>query len=645
VAKNFLKSIIIILLVAAVFYMTAQYHDQAKIEKLKTSEFTERLQAGEIKTVKINSQGTLIQGELRKAGANEETKYQTNWTGDKNDLNDKIKAINSGKKTESLILFDVENPSFMEGIGGQIIIWIVFFILLAGVWIFIMRQAGGGNSKAMDFGKSKARRVGEDAQRVTFDDVAGVDEAKEELSEIVDFLKNPRKYASLGAKIPKGVLLLGPPGSGKTLLSRAIAGEAGVPFFHISGSDFVEMFVGVGASRVRDLFSQAKANKPCIIFIDEIDAVGRQRFAGVGGGHDEREQTLNQLLVEMDGFESNSGIILIAATNRADVLDPALLRPGRFDRRIVVDNPDLNGRVAILNVHIKGKPLADDVDLNILARRTTGFSGADLANMLNEAALLAARNSDDKINMAHLEASIDRVIAGPERKGRALNEKERGIIAVHEVGHALMAEKLELADPLHKISILPRGMALGYTLSMPEEDTYLASREELLQDITVLLGGRAAEDIFFSDITTGAQNDLQRATRLSMAMITEYGMSEVIGQRVVGKDHSQIFLGRDMMDNRDYSEETAEKIDAEIQRILNTSYNLAKDLITEHKKQFEDIVERLLKTDVMTSDEFKAILYGTEETEEKNSSVDDGIDTPINEEGNTEDNTSADFSV
>ena len=625
--------------------MTAQYHDQAKIEKLKTSEFTERLQAGEIKTVKINSQGTLIQGELRKAGANEETKYQTNWTGDKNDLNDKIKAINSGKKTESLILFDVENPSFMEGIGGQIIIWIVFFILLAGVWIFIMRQAGGGNSKAMDFGKSKARRVGEDAQRVTFDDVAGVDEAKEELSEIVDFLKNPRKYASLGAKIPKGVLLLGPPGSGKTLLSRAIAGEAGVPFFHISGSDFVEMFVGVGASRVRDLFSQAKANKPCIIFIDEIDAVGRQRFAGVGGGHDEREQTLNQLLVEMDGFESNSGIILIAATNRADVLDPALLRPGRFDRRIVVDNPDLNGRVAILNVHIKGKPLADDVDLNILARRTTGFSGADLANMLNEAALLAARNSDDKINMAHLEASIDRVIAGPERKGRALNEKERGIIAVHEVGHALMAEKLELADPLHKISILPRGMALGYTLSMPEEDTYLASREELLQDITVLLGGRAAEDIFFSDITTGAQNDLQRATRLSMAMITEYGMSEVIGQRVVGKDHSQIFLGRDMMDNRDYSEETAEKIDAEIQRILNTSYNLAKDLITEHKKQFEDIVERLLKTDVMTSDEFKAILYGTEETEEKNSSVDDGIDTPINEEGNTEDNTSADFSV
>jgi len=625
---------ITILAIALFGFIMMQSTKAAKVENLKTSEFVQRLDRGEIKSIKAH--GTTVQGELRKAGKNGETMFKTNWTADLQALQDRVVELNAKNDKSAQIAYNNEPPSPLQGILGQIIMWLVMIGLMVGIWIFFMRQMGGGGGKAMEFGKSKAKRVGENGPRVTFDDVAGVDEAKEELSEIVDFLKNPRKYASVGAKIPKGVLLLGPPGSGKTLLSRAVAGEAGVPFFHISGSDFVEMFVGVGASRVRDLFAQAKANKPCIIFIDEIDAVGRQRFAGVGGGHDEREQTLNQLLVEMDGFESNSGIILIAATNRADVLDPALLRPGRFDRRIVVDNPDLNGRVAILNVHIKGKPLDKDVDLNVLARRTPGFSGADLANMLNEAALLAARYGKDSISMSHLEAAIDRVIAGPERKGRALNDKERKIVAVHEVGHALMAERLELADPLHKISILPRGMALGYTLSMPEEDTYLSSKEELLQEITVLLGGRAAEEIFFGDITTGAQNDLQRATRLSMAMVTEYGMSEIIGQRVVGKDHSQIFLGRDMMENRDYSEETAEKIDGEIHGILNKSYEGAKSIITEYKEQFENIVERLLEIDTMDRNEFKTLLYGEDTPTDDDSG---NADAPKDSESRDDENS------
>ncbi|HEX2952245.1 MAG TPA: ATP-dependent zinc metalloprotease FtsH, partial [Armatimonadota bacterium] len=480
---------------------------------------------------------------------------------------------------------------------------------------FIMRQAQSGGNQARSFGRSRAKRISDSAERVTFEDVAGVNEAKQELMEIVDFLKNAKKYSTLGARIPKGVLLLGPPGSGKTLLARAVAGEAGVPFFHISGSDFVEMFVGVGASRVRDLFEQAKAHKPCIIFIDEIDAVGRQRFAGVGGGHDEREQTLNQLLVEMDGFEPNGGVILIAATNRPDVLDPALLRPGRFDRRVAVDNADLAGRRAILEVHAKGKPIADDVSLDILARRTPGFSGADLANMLNEAALMAARDGRDRIEMRDMEDAIDRVIAGPERKSRLISDKEKGIIAYHEVGHALLAELLPDADPLHKVSILPRGQALGYTLSLPVEDKYLTTRSELMDDITVMLGGRAAEELVFNEITTGASNDLQRATAVARAMITEYGMSENLGPRVLGRGHSQVFLGRDMMDEHDYSEETAQRIDTEVQRIVEECYARAKEIISSHAAPAHEIVEVLLEKESLSSDEVKAILYRDKQPE------------------------------
>jgi cell division protease FtsH len=461
----------------------------------------------------------------------------------------------------------------------------------------------------MSFGRSRAKRISDTAQRVTFDDVAGVNEAKQELMEVVDFLKNPKKYSLLGARIPKGVLLLGPPGSGKTLLARAVAGEAGVPFFHISGSDFVEMFVGVGASRVRDLFEQAKAHKPCIIFIDEIDAVGRQRFAGVGGGHDEREQTLNQLLVEMDGFEANGGVILIAATNRPDVLDPALLRPGRFDRRVVVDHADLNGRLAILEVHKKGKPIADDVSFEVLARRTPGFSGADLANMLNEAALMAARQNHETIVMADMEDAIDRVIAGPERKSRLISEKEKGIIAFHEVGHALLAELLPNADPLHKVSILPRGQALGYTLSLPLEDKYLTTRSELMDSITVLLGGRGAEELIFGEVTTGAQNDLERATAIARAMVTEYGMSDKLGPRVLGKHQSQVFLGRDMMESRDYSEDTAVRIDHEVQSIVEECFTRAKETIGKHTAQAREIVAVLLEKESLSCDEVRAILY------------------------------------
>jgi len=453
------------------------------------------------------------------------------------------------------------------------------------------------------------------SQRVTFDDVAGVDEAKQELVEIVDFLKNPKKYSALGARIPKGVLLLGPPGSGKTLLARAVAGEAGVPFFHISGSDFVEMFVGVGASRVRDLFEQAKAHKPCIIFIDEIDAVGRQRFAGFGGGHDEREQTLNQLLVEMDGFEANSGVILIAATNRPDVLDPALLRPGRFDRRVTVDDADLIGRKLILEVHAKGKPIDGDVSMEVLARRTPGFSGADLANMLNEAALMAARADKTFIGMHELESAIDRVIAGPERKSRLISEKEKTIIAHHEVGHALLAELLPQADPLHKVSIRPRGQALGYTLSLPMEDKYLTSRSELMDDITVLLGGRATEELEFGEVTTGAHNDLQRATHLARAMVMDFGMSDTLGPRVLGKRQSQVFLGRDIMEDRDYSEETAQRIDAEVQRIVEGCYDRAKGIIREHGGEVKEIVAVLLEKESLSCDEVKAILYREGEQE------------------------------
>jgi len=479
---------------------------------------------------------------------------------------------------------------------------------MVGFWVLIMRQAQSGSGQALSFGRSRAKRLSEGMPRVTFNDVAGVDEAKAELEEVVDFLKNAKRFQALGARIPRGVLLLGPPGCGKTLLARAVAGEAGVPFFHISGSDFVEMFVGVGASRVRDLFEQAKANRPCIVFIDEIDAVGRQRFAGVGGGHDEREQTLNQLLVEMDGFDPNTGVILVAATNRPDVLDPALLRPGRFDRRIVVDHPDLRGREAILAVHTKGKPMAEDVDLAVLARRTPGFSGADLANMVNEGALLAARRSKSKVEMADCEDSIDRVVAGPERKSRIISEQEKTMLAFHEVGHAVLAEMLPYADPMHKTSILPRGMALGYTLQLPLEDKYITTRRELMDDVTVLMAGRVAEQIFCDETTTGATNDLERATELARRMVAEFGMSDELGPRSFGHKHAMPFLGRDLMEDRNYSDEIAQSIDAEIRSIVDECYAHARQLLDQRQEQVRAIAAVLLEKETLERDEFVALL-------------------------------------
>lgn len=501
-------------------------------------------------------------------------------------------------------------PPLLSDTMSSFLLYLFPLVIIIAIWLFFIRQAQQGGNQAMAFGRSKAKRVSENVPKVTFEDVAGVAEAKMELQEIVEFLKNPKKFQALGAKIPKGVLLLGPPGCGKTLLARAVAGEAGVPFFHISGSDFVEMFVGVGASRVRDLFDTAKANRPSLVFIDEIDAVGRQRGAGLGGGHDEREQTLNQLLVEMDGFDPNSGVILIAATNRPDVLDPALLRPGRFDRRVVVDNPDADGRRAILSVHIKGKPMEDEVDVESLARRTPGFSGADLANLVNEAALLAARREKTRIGMSEFEASIDRVIAGPERRSRLINPKEKKIVAYHEVGHALVMELVPNGDPVHKISILPRGMALGYTMPLPGEDSYLTTREQLLDDVTGLLGGRAAEQIVFGEMTTGANNDLERSSDIARRMVCEYGMSEAIGPITLGRRHGNPFLGRDLMEDRNYSEEIAEKIDAEVRKIIEDSYNRAVDILTTHREKLDEITAVLIEKETIERPEFEQLMEG-----------------------------------
>jgi cell division protease FtsH len=506
--------------------------------------------------------------------------------------------------------FGTNPPMFSDAIWSILLTILLPLGFLVAIWMLFMRQAQMGGNQAMAFGRSRAKRLSENVPKVTFEDVAGVDEAKEELEEVVDFLRNPKKYQSLGAKIPKGVLLLGPPGCGKTLLARAIAGEAGVPFFHISGSDFVEMFVGVGASRVRDLFDTAKANRPSLIFIDEIDAVGRQRGAGLGGGHDEREQTLNQLLVEMDGFDPNAGVILIAATNRPDVLDPALLRPGRFDRRIVVDNPDAHGREDILKIHVRGKPLADDVNLESLARRTPGFSGADIANLVNEAALLAARREQTKIFMMDCEDSIDRVVAGPERRSRIISDKEKEMVAYHEVGHAIVLELLENADPVHKVSVLPRGMALGYTMQLPTQDKYLTTKNELLDKVAGLLGGRVAEEMIFNEISTGAANDLEHATEIVRAMVCEYGMSDSIGPLTVGRRHANPFLGRDMMEDRNYSDEIAHAIDKEIRATMDAAYKRAESIIGGNREKVDCIVKVLLEKETLEREEFQALMKG-----------------------------------
>ena len=497
----------------------------------------------------------------------------------------------------------------------SVLIGLAPFVLIILIWVFLMNQMQGGGSKVMSFGKARAKRMTADSPKISFRDVAGADEAVEELHEIKEFLENPKKFQALGARIPKGVLLFGPPGTGKTLLARAVAGEAGVPFFSISGSDFVEMFVGVGASRVRDLFEQAKASSPCIIFMDEIDAVGRHRGAGLGGGHDEREQTLNQLLVEMDGFEAKDNIILIAATNRPDILDPALLRPGRFDRQIVVDRPDRTGREAILRVHTKGKPISKDIDLDALAGQTPGFTGADLANLVNEAALLAARHGKRVIGSDELEEGIMRVIAGPEKKSRLLSEKERKVTAFHEMGHALVGHFLPNANPVHKISVIARGQALGVPVSMPTEDKFTTTKAEFEDQMAMLLGGRTAEELVFSEITTGASNDLERVTSIAKSMTMRFGMSEKLGPRVLGHNHGAPFLGRDMHSEPDYSEEMARDIDAEIRRIIEAAHVQARSILSEHRQQLDDLSEILLRRETIEREEFLGLLQGLPEDE------------------------------
>ncbi len=485
---------------------------------------------------------------------------------------------------------------------------IILVILIGAFMWWVLRQTQSGNNQAMSFGRSRARLIAGDKPAVTFADVAGVEEAKQELSEIVEFLKFPEKFVALGARIPKGCLLVGAPGTGKTLLSKAVAGEAGVPFFSISGSEFVEMFVGVGASRVRDLFDQAKKNSPCIVFVDEIDAVGRQRGAGLGGGHDEREQTLNQLLVEMDGFDTNTHVIVIAATNRPDVLDPALLRPGRFDRHVTLDRPDIKGRRAILDVHARNKPLDSTVDLDVLARQTPGFSGADLANLINEAAILAARANRKTIGMDELEEAIARVIAGPERKSRRISDHEKEVIAYHETGHALVMKALPHTNPVHKVSIISRGMALGWTLSLPAEDKYLISRDELMDEIAGIMGGRVAEEIVFGDITSGAENDIQKATQMARRMVTQWGMSEKLGTVAMGHREELVFLGRDLGEQRNYSEEVAAIIDEEIRSIVNRGYQTATAILTGQRHKMDAVVERLKIVETLDAKELDEIL-------------------------------------
>ncbi len=579
--------------------------------------FDEKLAAGEVATVTIKDKDNVVTGTLT-SGEEFEVSYPADYADDLlASINEYQELAYSEDPEVAQQYTTYQNLEVkVDSQGGFDILGILLnllpFLLIVVLFFFLFQQMQGGGNKVMSFGKSRAKVMNKEQARVTFKDVAGVDEAVEELEEIREFLASPAKFQALGAKIPKGVLLYGPPGSGKTLLARAVAGEAGVPFFSISGSDFVEMFVGVGASRVRDLFEQAKASAPAIIFMDEIDAVGRHRGAGLGGGHDEREQTLNQLLVEMDGFDMKTGVILIAATNRPDILDPALLRPGRFDRQIVVDRPDLNGRIGILKVHTRDKPLADDVDLEVLARRTPGFTGADLANLVNEAALLSARHSKKKLDMEEMEESIDRVIAGPERSTRLISDKEKEIIAYHEAGHALVAHTLPNADPVHKISIIPRGQALGYTLTLPMEDKYLVTKGELVDELAMLLGGRVAEEMIFDEITTGDQNDIEKATKLARKMVCEFGMSDKLGPLTLGQKQGEVFLGRDFTTHKDYSDQIAYEIDKEVRRLVDEAYERAEAILTMHREKLDTIARALLERETLEKEELLALLEGRE---------------------------------
>jgi cell division protease FtsH len=588
-SKNLALWLVLALIFLFLFQVFSKQHGREP--EVVFSDFLTSIERGEVQEVTI--QGSNIQGRYQSG-----ERFRTFAPNDP----DLVKMLRE-KRIKIAAKPEEESPWYLMLLFN----WFPM-LLLIGVWIFFMRQMQVGGGKALSFGKSRAKLLTENQHRVTFNDVAGVDEAKEDLQEIIAFLKDPKKFTKLGGRIPKGCLLVGPPGTGKTLLARAIAGEAGVPFFSISGSDFVEMFVGVGASRVRDLFVQGKKNAPCIIFIDEIDAVGRHRGAGLGGGHDEREQTLNQLLVEMDGFEANEGVILIAATNRPDVLDPALLRPGRFDRTVVVPRPDVKGREGILTVHLRKVPLALGVDVSVLARGTPGFSGADLENLVNEAVLLAARNNKDKVDMVDFELAKDKVMMGSERKSMIISEEEKRITAYHESGHALVAKLLPGADPVHKVTIIPRGMALGLTQQLPIDEKHTYPKEYLLNNITILFGGRCAEELVLNHITTGAGNDIERATEIAHKMVCEWGMSEKLGPMTFGKKEEQIFLGRDITQQQDYSESTAVEIDSEVRRIVTECYQRARGLLKSNLELLHKVAQKLLEKEVLDGSEIDALM-------------------------------------
>lgn len=598
--KNSIIYLLVIALFITAFFMISNA-GQSPSKEISLNTFVEKVQSGNIHNVTV--EGNKINLELvdgsklfayKEGGAN---------------IYEILEQAGVEKTTISKLPISIEDTEG-DKFWTDLLIGLVPFLLIIGFFVFMMRSAQSSNSQAMSFGKSRAKLYDKGKQKTTFEDVAGCDEAKEELVEIVDFLKNPEKYRSIGAKIPKGVMLVGQPGTGKTLLARAVAGEAEVPFFSISGSEFVEMFVGVGASRVRDLFTKAKRNAPCIVFIDEIDAVGRHRGAGMGGGHDEREQTLNQILTEMDGFETGTNVIVIAATNRPDILDPALLRPGRFDRRVVVDMPDIKARESILKVHGRNKPLAKNVDLKKIAKSTPGFTGADLENLMNEAAILTAKNNKKTIGMHELEKSIEKVVMGPERKSRVLNKKEKRITAYHEVGHAVVGHLLPGCDPVHKISIISRGMALGVTWFMPEEDKHLYAKSKFEDELCSLLGGYTAEEIFFGEMTTGASNDLERATKIARNMVTKYGMSD-LGPIIFGDSNEEVFLGRDFGHIKNYSEQSAAKIDDLVKKLLDKSYKRTKEIIVKHKTLITSISEDLIKKETITAEEFKKYFPAT----------------------------------
>ncbi|WP_269747153.1 ATP-dependent zinc metalloprotease FtsH [Thermophilibacter gallinarum] len=601
-----ITSLIVLAIVVYLAYSmgSALFNSRQSSEVLPTNEFVTAVEEGRVSDVRYRTSDASVTGSYWKTEADKDddsklVSYKSVYVG-----SDSLAELMADHPD---VTYEIDTSS--DDLLQTVLVSVVPTLLLVGVFVYYMNRMSGQQDKTMSFAKTKARIEGE-RPKVTFADVAGIDEAVEELQEVRDFLSDPERYRKMGARIPRGLLLVGPPGTGKTLLAKAVAGEAGVPFFSISGSDFVEMFVGVGASRVRDLFKQAKEAAPCIVFIDEIDAVGRQRGAGLGGGHDEREQTLNQLLVEMDGFEDNSAVILVAATNRPDILDPALLRPGRFDRRVTVDRPDVGGREKILAVHAKGKPVADDVDLARLAKVTPGFTGADLANLMNEAALLAARRRKETIGEAEVEEAMERVMAGPERKSRVITERERRVIAYHESGHALVGHVLENSDPIHKISIVSRGQALGYTMQIPEEDHFLETRDGMLDQIAVLLAGRTAEELFCDDVTTGASNDLERATKLARTMVTRYGMSDELGAQVFGEAQHEVFLGRDYANHQDYSAETAKRIDDEVERIMREGHERAREVLGTRRDQMDTMARVLLERETVEGAAVDALLEG-----------------------------------